>query len=420
MGRLLATIVLLATTMAPAAALELPDVRAAVVCPPVTLDDFAPPAEIPPADDEMPPEGETPPDDRPPENPPTDDPPPADPPAEDLPPECDTPFVYDMGSPFVHDISIFSSFGAPRPEERLHKGIDIAAPKMTPVVAVADGVVFWVSDECCNVAVRHRDGWTSYYIHLNNDTYRTDDGLGTGVAPGIIEGAQVRAGQLLGWAGDSGNAEETESHLHFELRMPNGQAIDAAASLRNADQPTMPALPIQPELDEDGNQPAVERYSATFTGPFADDDGDAREPILALMASWGLLAPCDETGLLVCPDRVPTGFEWMDMLAQAGFESPDRPGLYDRIFVKDPSSTLDDAVAVRGCGVRRYCPDQPVTNVEASGVLTRSTAPLFLPPLIETLECNAFDATDITRAGLVLRLAELLGAVIEPPCDLID
>ena len=281
---------------------------------------------------------------------------------------------------------------------------------MTPVFAVADGVVSWVSDNCCNVAVRHRDRWSSYYIHLNNDTYGTDDGLGTGVAPGIEEGVSVRQGQLLGWVGDSGNAEETESHLHFELRMPNGESIDAAASLREAEALAMPALPVQPEPDEDGTVPPVERYSSGFSGPFADDEGVAAEPILALMASWGLLAPCDESGVLVCPDQIPTGLEWAGMLAQAGFATPEGLGLYERTAVKDPTSTLDDGVAVRGCGIRRYCPDQPVSMREATALLIRSSAPAWLAPSIETLDCDVIDPADVTRAGLVLRLAETLRA----------
>ncbi len=70
--------------------------------------------------------------------------------------------------------------------------------------------------------------------------------------------------------------------------------------------------------------------------------------------------------------------------------------------------------------MRRYCDDQPVSVVEAEGLLIRSTAPRWLPPRIETLACDVLDPADVTRAGLVLRMALLLGAVVEPPCDLID
>ena len=410
MGRILAAVALLAAIAAPAAALELPSVETDVMCAPVTLADLLPPDEVDGLIDDGP--GDSAPDRR-------------ERPREDLPSpepeaECNTPFVYEMASPFAQDIEVFSSFGAPRPSNRLHQGIDVAVPKMTPIFAVADGVVSWVSDNCCNVAVRHGDDWTSYYIHLNNDTFGTDDGLGTGVAPGIEEGAEVRAGQLLGWVGDSGNAEETEPHLHFELRMPGGEAIDAAASLEEAEPVAMPALPIQPEPLEDGTTPPLERYPSTFSGPFADDDGHPNEWLFSLLASWGLLSACDESGLLLCPDEIPSGDDFVSMLLQAGIETPERPDVYDRGEVKDPPSSLEDGVAVRGCGTRRYCPDQPVSDVEATGLLVRSTLPEWEPPLTETTECNALDSDGVSRAGLLLRIAEALGIVAEPPCHLID
>lgn len=122
-------------------------------------------------------------------------------------------------------------FGAPRSGGRTHQGIDVFADKMTPVLAVADGVVEKVGWTLGGnyVTVRHDNGWTSVYIHLNNDTPGTDDGQGGSehaFAPGVAPGVEVKAGDLLGWVGDSGNAEETPPHLHFEVRTPEGKAIN--------------------------------------------------------------------------------------------------------------------------------------------------------------------------------------------------
>ena len=106
-----------------------------------------------------------------------------------------------------------------------HEGIDMSVPRLTPILAAADGVVTHVGqDRCCTVRIRHDDGWRSHYVHLNNDTAGTDDGLGTGIAPWVVPGARVLAGQVIGWVGDSTNAEDTVPHLHFELRMPDDTA----------------------------------------------------------------------------------------------------------------------------------------------------------------------------------------------------
>ncbi|HMB54082.1 MAG TPA: M23 family metallopeptidase [Thermoanaerobaculia bacterium] len=150
------------------------------------------------------------------------------------------PEVYGMLFPVLGEHTLTDSFGDPRDGgARSHAGIDILADRMIPVVAVADGKVRWLHDgtrgnRCCDVAIRHDDGWTSRYFHLNNDTPGTDDGRAVGIAPGIRRGARVVAGQLVGWVGDSGNAEATVPHLHFELRRPDGRPIDPLASLRAA------------------------------------------------------------------------------------------------------------------------------------------------------------------------------------------
>lgn len=71
------------------------------------------------------------------------------------------------------------------------------------------------------VVVLGDDGNYYVYIHVNNDTPGTDDGMATmqqAFAPGIRVGARVVGGQPVAYLGDSGNAEETGAHLHFEIR----------------------------------------------------------------------------------------------------------------------------------------------------------------------------------------------------------
>jgi len=127
--------------------------------------------------------------------------------------------------------SFSSTFGARRSGGRRHHGVDLMAPKMTQVYAAADGYVSRI--ETSSLAGRyleltHVAGWTTKYVHLNNDTPGTDDGeadWSLTLAPGIVIGAWVEAGQLIAWVGDSGNAEWTGSHTHFELAV-DGNPID--------------------------------------------------------------------------------------------------------------------------------------------------------------------------------------------------
>lgn len=121
-------------------------------------------------------------------------------------------------------VTIRDNWGAPRPGGRRHKGIDIISPRGTPVVAVQAGTVIamgWSRLSGYNLKIQHAEGWISSYLHLNNDTPGTDDGLGgeeTAFASRLDVGDHVEAGQLIGRVGDSGNAEDTTPHTHFELK----------------------------------------------------------------------------------------------------------------------------------------------------------------------------------------------------------
>lgn len=152
--------------------------------------------------------------------------------------DADLPF--DIAFPQEAAETTFSNtWGARRSGGRRHKGTDLMAPKMSEVYAFADGVVTKVGNTRRPgryVIIEHAEGWDTYYIHLNNDNPGTDDGKADWsltVAPGIEEGAQVEAGQLIGWTGDSGNAEGSGSHTHFEL-LQNGRNINPFHELQIA------------------------------------------------------------------------------------------------------------------------------------------------------------------------------------------
>lgn len=126
---------------------------------------------------------------------------------------------------------------------RRHHGQDLPAPKMRPLLACFDGVVYCGGG---SLSLLGDNGWTATYIHLNNDHPGTDDAAGGPeycYAPGLKSGMRVVAGQFIGYCGDSGNAEGTIPHLHFEIR--KGSAVyNAAPSLKAAQRLTAPRLKL--------------------------------------------------------------------------------------------------------------------------------------------------------------------------------
>ena len=201
-------------------------------------------------------------------------------------------FVYPMTYPVVGESANVSPFGAARDGgARLHAGNDLMAARMSPVVAVRAGFVEEIEYggqlSGTSVRIRHDDGWSSHYIHLNNDLFGTDDGRGEGVRPGLAEGDRVKRGELIGWVGDSGNAEGTIPHLHFELRGPGAEAVDPEPSLKAAN---------HVKVSFDGPSPA-----------FIDIAGHPQEMMINLLASAGMATSCGDHNLSYCPGRAVTG-----------------------------------------------------------------------------------------------------------------
>lgn len=121
------------------------------------------------------------------------------------------------------------TYWAARSGGRSHWAQDLMSTgsvKMRPVLAVVDGRIAQIqyNNASGNYLVIHGDdGWYYVYIHLNNDTPGTDDGQATfeqAFVAGLHENQRVTAGQHIAYLGDSGNAESTAPHLHFEAREP--------------------------------------------------------------------------------------------------------------------------------------------------------------------------------------------------------
>jgi murein DD-endopeptidase MepM/ murein hydrolase activator NlpD len=117
------------------------------------------------------------------------------------------------------------SFDEGRDEGRVHRALDILAPRGTPVLSADDGRILRVRPNALGgntvYATDPLGRVVYYYAHL--DAYQ----------PGLTEGATVARGDVLGIVGTTGNAPKDTPHLHFQvMRMPadgkywDGEAIN--------------------------------------------------------------------------------------------------------------------------------------------------------------------------------------------------
>ncbi|HWH13948.1 MAG TPA: M23 family metallopeptidase, partial [Miltoncostaeaceae bacterium] len=110
-----------------------------------------------------------------------------------------------------------ADYGAPRAVTGWHRGVDVFADVGTPVVAVADGTlsrVGWNALGGNRLWLTDGAGTAYYYAHLS------------AYAPVAIDGARVRAGEVIAYVGNTGQAATTPPHLHFEIH-PGGEDADS-------------------------------------------------------------------------------------------------------------------------------------------------------------------------------------------------
>jgi murein DD-endopeptidase MepM/ murein hydrolase activator NlpD len=104
---------------------------------------------------------------------------------------------------------LVDTFDQVRGKERRHEALDILAPKGTQVVAVADGkVVKLFNSKPGGLTVYQFDvteKFAYYYAHLDH------------YASGVAEGTYLKRGDLVGYVGNTGNADPAAPHLHFAI-----------------------------------------------------------------------------------------------------------------------------------------------------------------------------------------------------------
>ncbi len=112
-----------------------------------------------------------------------------------------------LRKPFDGNYPITQKFGEKITNPKGHNGIDYALPMGTPVLAAADGIVYSAGIDSTGygncVMLKHAWNAGTVYAHLQNWN--------------VVAGQSVKAGDVIGHSGNSGNS--TGPHLHFEYRL---------------------------------------------------------------------------------------------------------------------------------------------------------------------------------------------------------
>lgn len=121
----------------------------------------------------------------------------------------------------VRPSDLRDTWNGPRSGGRRHRGIDIFAKRGTPIRSTTEGIVATVGTNQLGgriVRVLGPGGEWHYYAHLES--------FGR-----IREGDRIRAGAIVGFVGDSGNARGTPPHLHYGIYRFRGGAMNPYSRL---------------------------------------------------------------------------------------------------------------------------------------------------------------------------------------------
>jgi len=99
---------------------------------------------------------------------------------------------------------------------KLHKGVDFAAPSGTPIFAAGNGVVEFAG----------KNGAYGNYVRIRHDgTFKTAYAHMKSLKKGIYDGVRVKQGDIIGYVGTTGRS--TGPHLHYEI-IQNGEQMNPA------------------------------------------------------------------------------------------------------------------------------------------------------------------------------------------------
>jgi hypothetical protein len=255
---------------------------------------------------------------------------------------------------------------------RRHKATDIMAPYGAPVHAAKGGTISFITGLTSSlpsygymIRIAGDDGRSYSYIHLG----RQDGPASEAYAPGLQKGSRVERGQLIGYAGCSGNASCSAPHLHFEIE--DVRVLDPYGTHR--------MNPYRSLVD------AVRRGDLPGrTTRFVDVSvRNTHAPNILAIAEAQITRGCNADGDRFCPHDLVTRAQMAGFLSRA-LDLPPGPGSgFDD--VRPGSTFADDIDRLAGARItlgcddtgRNYCPNDRITRQQMAAFLTRA---LDLPP----------------------------------------
>lgn len=175
------------------------------------------------------------------------------------------PYIRQIAFPVLGPTWFTNDWGDPRDGgARRHEGNDLMGESGQPLRSAVDGTITrlrWENQGTAGavISITDADGYRYNYFHVNDDTPNTVDGAADAalrIHPNVQVGTTIKAGQVIGYMGDSGNSPGVP-HLHFEIRDPAGNPFNPYPSLLAAQQREQcsvgigPWSTIYPTTDED-------------------------------------------------------------------------------------------------------------------------------------------------------------------------